>query len=129
MNRIPSILLCCALALAAVSSPALADGGPRVVNVLSFEVEDMEKFIALTKRAAEIQAKLGTGGTQRVLVSLYSGSGTGTPFVVLDYPDMETLVAADRKTDNSEEWAAFLVDVQAAGVRIVSNSVSVDVTP
>ena len=129
MNRTLSILLCCALALAAMSSPAFADGGPRVVNVLTFEVEDMEKFVALTKRAAELQEKLGTGGTQRVLLSLYSGTGTGTPFVVLDYPDLETFAAAERKTDESEEWAAFLVDVQAAGVRVVSNSVSVDIAP
>ena len=48
---------------------------------------------------------------------------------MLDYPDMETFVAAERKTTNSEEWAAFLVDVRAAGVRVVSNLVSVDVTP
>ena len=64
-----------------------------------------------------------------MLLSTFSGSATGTPIVVLEYSDLATLAAAEMKTSASEEWAAFLADVAAAGIRVMSNSISLEITP
>ncbi len=130
MTRTLSLLAALALTLG-VSVHAKADShnGPAVFNVLTFEISDLDAFVALAKRASQIQARLETGGTQRVLLSTFSGTATGTPVVVLEYPDLATFAAAETKMGNSDEWSAFEADVAGAGIRILSSSVSLEITP
>ncbi len=130
MNRILSIVLGVALVVVAFSSPAAADhheGGPSVINVLTFDVgTNADQFIAFTKRASEIQKTLGSPGEQRVWAPMFGDQVAGAVIVTVEYPSFVAMAQAQAKSNASPEWQAFVQEVTAAGIRMISNSVAAD---
>ena len=131
LNRTLSIVLGLALAFVVFSSPALADhheGGPAVINVLTFDVgANAAQFVALTKRATEIQDKLGSPGEQRVWAPAFGDQVAGVVIVTVEYPSFLAMAQAQAKSAASAEWQAFVQKVAAAGNRLVSNTLATDV--
>ena len=129
LNR-TTLSLILVLALAAFSIPAAADhheGGPPVINVLMFDVgTNAAQFIAFTKRASEIQTTLGNPGEQRVWAPLFGAQVAGVVIVTVEYPSLVAMAQAQAKSNASPEWQAFVQEVGAAGIRLVSNSVAAD---
>ncbi len=109
---------------------ASAQEAPKVINVISVDTGgDTDKFLALAKRAREIAEKNGGTGNQRVWLSTLAGPNTGTVIVAVEYPSMVSMAQTQAKVNATPEWQAFIDDFQKSGMRVVSNSVSVEITP
>jgi hypothetical protein len=130
--RIASVLVGLALALCVSlgSSQALAQEAPRVNNVLFFDTGgDLAKFQGFFGRAQAIAKQHGGTGTSRLWVATYAGPNTNMVVVVTEYPNLVSMAESAQKVGSTKEWQQLVADVQAAGMRIVSNSVTVEATP
>ncbi len=107
-----------------------AQEAPKVINVLSVDTGgDTDKFLGFAKRAREITEKNGGTGNQRVWLSTLAGPNTGTVIVAVEYPSMVSMAQTQAKVNSTPEWQAFIGDFQKSGMRVVSSSLSVEITP
>jgi hypothetical protein len=130
--RITSLLIGLALvfAFAMAPSPSMAQAAPKVINVLTYDVAgDMPKFLELYKRAMVIMEKYGSTGESRLWTSTFAGPNTGTVAVAIEYPSMVSMAESGAKVFPSPEWKKLTDEFGATDMRILSNSVSVDITP
>jgi hypothetical protein len=130
--RCTSLLVGLALALAFTLAPSesVAQAPPKVINVLSYDVAgEMPKFMELYKRAMALMGKYGSTGTSRLWVSTLSGPNTGTVAVAIEYPSMASMVESGDKLFLSPEWQKLVADFEATNMRLLSNSMAVDMTP
>ncbi len=131
--RITSFLIGLALAFAFTLAPSqsTAQEAPKVINVLTYDVAagDMPKFLELYKRAMVVLEKYGSTGKSRLWVTTYAGPNTGTVAVAIEYPSMVSMAESGAKVFPSPEWQKLTAEFQATDMRLLSNSVSVDITP
>ena len=130
--RINPLFVAVAIFLAGAQAPeqAMAQEGPAVVQVIQIDTGgNLAKFLELTGRLDAISEKYGSTGERRILQSTLAGPNTGSVFVVIEYPNFVSMAESVSKINASPEWAQFVADFQAAGMRVVSNSVSVDISP
>ena len=130
--RTTSILIALALAsvLSLASSQAIAQDAPRVSTVLLIDAGgDMAKFQEFFKRAQAIGKQYGTTGTARVWVTTFAGPNTNSILVMNEFPSLVSMAQSQTKIGSSAEWQQFVADFQAAGMRVVSNSVIAEATP
>ncbi len=108
----------------------MAQEGQAVVQVVQVDIAgNLAKFLQLMWQVAAISEKYGGTGERRILQSTLAGPNTGSVFVVIEYPSLVSFAESNAKIGPSPEWAQFVADSQAAGMRVASNSVSVDITP
>ena len=130
--RITSLLIGLALvfSFAMMPSQAVAQAAPKVINVITYDVAgDMPKFLDLFKRAIAVAEQYGTSGKSRVWVASFAGDNTNTVAVATEYPDMVSMAQSGAKIAPSPEWQQLVREATAAGIRPLSNSVSVEMTP
>ncbi len=131
--RITSFLIGLALVFAFAMAPSqsTAQEAPKVINVLTYDVAagDMPKFLELYKRAMVIIKKYESTGESRLWISTLAGPNTGTVAVAIEYPSMVSMAQSGAKVVPSPEWQKLIDDFEATDMRILSNSVSVDITP
>ena len=112
------------------SGQVSAQEAPKVINVLSVDTGgDTAAFLEFTKRAKAIGDQHGGTGNQRVWLSSFAGPNTGTVVVAVEYPSAVSMAQSQAKVNSSPEWQKFVADFQASGMRVISNSVSVEITP
>jgi hypothetical protein len=130
--RITSLLIALALVFAftLVPSQSTAQAAPKVINVMTYDVAgDMPKFMGLYKRAMAVFGKYESTGQSRLWISTYAGPNTGTVAVAIEYPSMVSMTESGAKVFPSPEWQKLTAEFQATDMSILSNSVSVDITP
>ncbi len=130
--RFSSLFIALAVALACSQAPvqAVAQEAPRVVNVQTYDVAgNTPGFLEFVQRARAISEQYGGTGEVRVFLSTLAGPNTNTVAVVAEFPSLVSLAESNAKIIPSPEWQQLLADFQAAGMRLVSSSVSVDITP
>ena len=111
-------------AMTAVSSAAPAAGPPHVTQVVVLDVgANMQKFIELSKRVAAIATKIQDPGHARYWLSTWGGPDSGHVIIAIEYPSLVSLAESEAKMNASPEFAKWLVDVQASGIKQLSNSV------
>ena len=107
-----------------------AQEAPKVINVLSIDTGgDTDAFLEFAKRAQELQTKHGGTGNQRVWLSTLSGPTTGTVFVAVEYANLVAMAQSQAKVGATPDWQKFVAEFQKSGMRVVSNSLSTEVTP
>ena len=112
------------------ASGASAQEAPRVINVLAIDTGgDTDKFLGFAKRAREITEKHGGTGRQRVWLSTLAGPNTGSVIVAVEYPSMISMAQSQAKVNTTPDWQKFIDDFQKSGMRVVSSSLSTEVTP
>ncbi len=113
-----------------VPSSSMAQTPPKVINVVTYDIGgDMPKFLEFYKRAMVILEKYGSTGESRLWVSTLAGPNTGGVAVATEYPSMTSMVQSNEKLFFTPDWQQLVADFEAAGMRILSNSVAVDLTP
>jgi hypothetical protein len=65
----------------------------------------------------------------RVWQSTLAGPNTGTVAVAVEHPSLVSMAQDGAKVAADAEWQKVVDAFQAAGMRVVSNSVSVEITP
>ena len=130
--RIVPLFASVAVILACAQAPeqAMAQEGPAVVQVIQVDTGgNMAKFMELSAKIGAVNEKYGSTGERRILQSTLAGPNTGTVFVVIEYPSFVSMAESVSKVNASPEFAQLVAEAQAAGLSIVSNSVSVDINP
>jgi hypothetical protein len=108
----------------------MAQAAPKVIQVVTYDVAgDMPKFLDLYKRAMVIIEKYGSTGESRLWISTLAGPNTGTVAVATEFPSMVSMSESGAKLFPSPEWQKLIDDFEATDMRVLSNSVSVDITP
>ena len=89
----------------------------------------MAKFLEVAGKFEALSEERGSTGERRILQSTLAGPNTGTVFIVIEFPNFVSMAESVSKINASPEFAQLGAEAQAAGLRIVSNAVSVDITP
>ena len=124
------IIVAIAFVFVVAIGQANAQEAPKVINVLSIDTGgDTEGFLAIAKRAREIQERNGGTGSQRVWQSTLAGPNTATVIVAVEYPSLVSMAQSQAKVNATEEWQAFIADFQKSGMRVESSSLSIEISP
>lgn len=105
---------------------------PKVLNVLAVKVKGGQEdaYLQKVKALNAIIARLQTGGTMRVWRATQAGDATGTLYVGIEYPSLESFAKGMTKTGADDEWRKLVREVDASGMReLLGNSLMVEVTP
>lgn len=124
-----TLMMVTMLALLAAAAPAASppNAGPAVSEVLVFDVGgNLEKFMALSKRADSIAQKSGSSGKARTWISAYAGPNSGSVVVVVEYPSMVALAESTTKMRATPEWRQLVADAQSSSIKVVSDSIVVE---
>jgi hypothetical protein len=130
--RITSLLIGLALAMAFTLAPSqsTAQEPPKVISVMTYDVAgDMPAFVELYKRAMVIMEKYGSTGESRLWMATYAGANAGRVAVAIEYPNMVSMAQSGEKVFPSPEWQKLAAEFDATNMRLLSSSVSVDLTP
>jgi len=130
--RITSLLIGLALAFAFALAPSqsTAQTPPKVISVMTYDVAgDMPKFVELYKRAMVIMEKYGSTGESRLWMATYAGANAGRVAVAIEYPNMVSMAQSGGKVFSSPEWQKLSDDFEATDMSLLSNGLSVDITP
>ena len=130
--RISSLLLSVAVVVACAQAPqeATAQEGPKVIQIVAIDTGgDLPKFLEFSKRIQAIADKAGSTGQRRIWQSTLAGPETGSVVVAIEYPSLVSMAQSTGKMAATPEWRQLVADVQAAGMRVVSNSIAVEITP
>lgn len=120
-------LFCFAIVLPTAS---LAQEAPKVINVLNIDTNGKDDaFLALVKRVEGIRERLGVAGTSRVWQSTLAGDQTGSTFVAVEYPHLVSMAESISKMGADAGWQKLVDDFEKAGMNVISNSTSVEITP
>jgi hypothetical protein len=123
-------VLALAVAFVLGVAPASAQEAPKVINVLVIDTGgDTDKFLGFAKRAREIGDKHGSTASQRVWLSTLAGPNTGSVVVAVEYPSMTSMAESQAKVNPTPDWQKFIDDFQKSGMRVVSSSLSTEITP
>ena len=110
-------------AAAALPSAAQTPATPHVVEVIVLDVgSNMQKLAELSKRVDALTKQLRVTGTARYYMSTWAGAGAGQVIVTVEYPSLASLAQSVAKMNASPEFQKWEADVQASGIKVLSES-------
>jgi hypothetical protein len=114
-----------------IALPALSFAqGPTVINVLSINDNgDQPGLLDIVKRVRAINERLGNKGTSRVWQATLAGEGTNAIFVAIEHPSLVSMAQDNAKLQADAEWQKIVDEFEKKGMSVLSNSVSVEITP
>ncbi len=117
--------------LVGITLPALSFAqAPTVINVLSINDNgDLPGLLDIVKRVRAINQRLGNKGTSRVWQATLAGEGTNAIFVAIEHPSLVSMAQDNAKLQADAEWQKIVAEFEKKGLRVLSNSVSVEITP
>ena len=117
--------------LVGITLPALSFAqAPTVINVLSInDNEDLPGLLDIVKRVRAINQRLGNKGTSRVWQATLAGEGTNAIFVAIEHPSLVSMAQDNAKLQADAEWQKIVDEFEKKGMSVLSNSVSVEITP
>lgn len=124
----------CVLALCGVVllTPAVyAADAPKVLNVLAVKVKSGQEdaYLQKVKALQGIMSRLQTGGTMRVWRATQAGDASGTIYIGIEYPNLESFAKGLTKANADGEWKKLVGEVDASGTReLLGNSLMVEVS-
>ena len=113
-----------------VAATALAADPPAVVQFVSLgAAADSDVVLAEAKNTRQIFERLGIKASRRYIQATLAGDFSGTLSLMIEYPNLAALADAQAKLANDDEWQKYVDKLEAAGLRVQSNSLWIDVTP
>ena len=117
--------------LVGITLPALSFAqAPTVINVLSINDNgDLPGLLDIVKRVRAINQRLGNKGTSRVWQATLAGEGTNAIFIAIEHPSLVSMAQDNAKLQADAEWQKIVDEFEKKGMSVLSNSVSVEITP
>ena len=123
-------LLLLASALTVAQSPAPA--GPAVLEIIIVETGTnvpaaVPKLVEMMKRANGIAQKMGSHGKARLWSMVWAGPNAGHFVIAVESPNLGVVATDGAKMQMSPEWQKMVADFSAAGFKVVSQSLAMEV--
>jgi hypothetical protein len=120
------------LGVVVLAQTAQAADPPKVLNVLAVKVKagQEDAYLQKVKALNAIMTRLQTGGTMRIWRATQAGEASGTLYVGIEYPNLESFAKGSAMASADDEWRKLVREVDASGMReLLGNSLMVEVTP
>ncbi len=128
-NRLLS-LASLAIALALPAGSLAQQASPAVQQVVAIDTNGKTDVILGEAEAnKKIFERLGINATRSYMQASLAGPNTGTFIVIIEYPSLSALAAAQEKLANDADWQKYIDKIIDAGMIIESNSIWVELTP
>jgi hypothetical protein len=115
-------------AVTAVSSAA-PPPAPHVTEVIVLDVgAHMQKFLELARRMDAIQAKYQGTGKVHIWQGSWAGNESGHVIVTVEYPSLLSLAESGDRTRGAPELVPFFADLDASGIKVLSESLVTEVS-
>ena len=129
-NSLLALGLAIALLFGMATPPESFAQAPTVINVLAIDVNgDLDGFLDMMKKIRKITERLGSKGTARVWQATLSGDQTGTIFVAVEHPSLVSMAQDNAKLQADSKWQDIVKKFNKKGMDVLSNSVSMEITP
>ena len=131
MKRVtPLIALGLAVALGAAPAVSLAADAPPISQAVVIDTNGKtDLLLSHAKKNEAIFKRLGIDARRRYLQATLAGENTGSIAVVIDYPNLAAMAAAQAKLQDDKEWQAYIDSIIEAGLTVESNAIWADITP
>lgn len=121
-----------ALCAAQTASAQTAPGPSPVVLVMVVELgatatASFPKLVELMKRAGELAKKEGDAAGKARLYAPTLGGATNQMVIVVEFPSLAAFAAAETAHAQNAEWQKITADAIAAGLKLVSRTLSTEV--
>ncbi len=104
--------------------------GPPISQVVIVDTQgDNDKLLSYAKSNQGIFKRLGIKARRRYLQASFAGPNTGSVAVVIEYPSLAALAAAQEKLANDKEWQSYIDAITEADMSVESNAIWVEITP
>lgn len=126
-----SIVLVASFMVAAVTtvSSAAPPPAPHVTEVIVLDVGvHMQKFLELARRMDAIQAKYKSTGKVHIWQGSWAGSDAGHVIVTVEYPSLHSLAESEDRSRGAPEFAPLFADLDASGIKVLSESLVTEVS-
>ncbi len=118
------------IALAVPAGSLAQQASPAVTQVVAIDTNGKTDLILGEAEAnKKIFERLGIKATRRYLQASLAGPNAGSFAVVIEYPSLSALAAAQEKLRNDADWQKYVDKIIDAGMTIESNSIWVELTP
>ena len=84
------------------------------------------EVVRFAKRANAIAEELGAAGKQRIFSVAFGGPTSDHVVIVVEFPNMAALAASSSKMSASPEYQKLTAEIRAAGIRLISRSIMVE---
>ena len=122
--------LAIALLFGIATPPESFAQAPTVINVLTIDVNgDLDSFLGMVKTIRKITERLGSKGKARVWQATLSGAQTGSIFVAIEHPSLVSMAQDNAKLQADSKWQELVEEFNKKGMDVLSNSVSMEITP
>jgi hypothetical protein len=117
------------VAVVTAVSSAAPPPAPHVTEVIVLDVgAHMQKFLELTKRMDAIQSKYQSTGKAHIWQGSWAGSESGHVIVTVEYPSLLSLAQSEDRTRGAPELASLIAELDASGIRVLSESLVTEVS-
>ncbi len=104
--------------------------GPPISQVVIVDTQgNTDKLLSYAKSNQAIFKRLGIKARRRYLQASFAGPNAGSVAVVIEYPSLAALAAAQEKLANDKEWQSYIDAITKADMTIASNAIWVEITP
>jgi len=103
----------------------------KVVQIIAIDTNgNTNAYIENAKELFAYQKELAPESESRVYLARFSGTTTGTVYVIVKYPSMVYMANTFKSFRADEKWKKMRADLaKKTGRKIISNSLLYDVTP
>ena len=129
MTRFTQILvLGVSLGVALLAGSALA--ADPITQVVTIDTKGETDTLLANKASNEaIFKRLGIDAKRRYMQASLAGPSTGTVAVVIEYPSLAAMAAAQEKLQADAEWQKYIDKFTETGMTVQSNSIWVELRP
>ncbi len=114
----------------ALALPASALAAEPITQVVTIDTNgNTDALLAHKVSNEKIFKRLGIDAKRRYLQASLAGPTSGTVAVVIEYPSLSAMAAAQEKLQADPEWQSYIDKITKAGLTVQSNSIWVEMQP
>ncbi len=130
MTRFTELLVLTISLGMALALPGSALAADPITQVVTIDTNGKTDALLAHKASNEkIFKRLGIDAKRRYMQASLAGPNTGSVAVVIEYPSLSAMAAAQEKLHADAEWRKYIDEITKAGLTVQSNSIWVEMQP